>query len=353
MIKKILMVCLCFIMVGCTSSDVEEDMDNVENTIVHTEGDYSIITPHQVSMSRYWHGDYLARYDAIKLPKNLKERSKEFFSVKSNLLSSGLILNKEDIITLQKRNSEENNYSLNMSGEFKVNDVMSVIDPYIVYDIVELDFYDINAKDQLNGISLAVVMHSSVSDDNGSYDLSNDILYEYASSISDNLYNYLVDVKQVDCPIYITYFASSEENATLPGVFIGEKFYKNQKINEKKINEKWAYYPSELGRELDSDLYAKFNLIKSGLHNFIPESTDIIGLAHFMDDQCVSLEIDVNTQAKTYTEIDAMANYLNQLLKASNMVDIEVVVEIKMFDDTYFIIKKDARSHDTIVIDVS
>ena len=338
-------------LVGCSTNEIDEEVGNV--SIIHEVGDYSIITPHEVSMARYWHGDYLSRYDAIKLPKNLKDFSKEYFNVKSNLLSSGLVLTKEDIITLQKRNSEENSYSLNMSGEFSVSDVIKVIDPYIVYDIVELDFYDSKNTDLLTGISLSIVMHSTVSDDNGEYELSDDILFNYASSVSDNLYNYMKDVKQIDVPIYITYFASSEKNSTLPGVFIGEKYYDNEKITENKINEKWAYYPSNLGKDIDPNLASEFDLIKKSLHNFIPESTDIVGLAHFIDDQCDTLEIDINTQAKTYTEIDAMAKYVNQLIVEANLVDIEVIIEIKMFEDTYFTIKKEAQSHKTVVIDVS
>ena len=239
-----------------------------------------------------------------------------------------------------------------MSGEFSVSDVIKVNDPYLVYDIVELDFYDSKNTDKLNGVSLSIVMHSTISDDDGEYDLTDEVLFDYASSISDKLYNYMVDVKEIDAPIYI-YFASSKKNSTLPGVFIGEKYYGGSKVKENKISEKYAYYPSSLGQDLDGELSGKFNMIKDGLHNFIPESTDIIGLAHFIDDKCDLLEIDVNTQAKTYTEIDAMTTYLNQLLIEASMIDIEVIVEVKMFDETYFVIQKEAQSQNTTVIDVS
>ncbi len=349
-------LCAIFLvtLVGCQNNDtVEETGIVVKGT---NKGDYAMVIPYELSEGRYFHGSSTTRYDMIEVEKGLEERSKEYFSVKNYMQIAGKCLTADNLRMLQRRESDEYPYALNPRlGEFEINSAIKVESPYIVYDVVEIPFVQNSDTTKITGVSLAILMNSSVTSEDEKVQIPKERLYNYGSMIGRKLESYVrqFTTLDADCPIYIALYMSSDSGSSVPGTFIGEGYFTGRSGQFTEINEEWALFPTDLAQRLDTTLYTQFVNIKNQIHDFLPENIDMIGLGRFEDKLCKELKIDVNIQAKTYSEISAIAQYIAQLCDVIDTSQMELKIEIKMFDETYFTMVKKVGETEMSIHDMS
>ena len=182
----LLALSLTLSLVGCSPKAPEETGDG---TVIssYSSDDYQTLLPHELSEGRYWRGNTNSRFDLMQMPKELIELSKQHFSVKDNYLQAGQILEYEDIQELQRYESSDHSYGLNPSGNFEISDAIILERPYIVYGIVEIDFISKEDQKTLNGISVGILMNSSVTSGDSTVQIPQDKLYTYASTIGRKL----------------------------------------------------------------------------------------------------------------------------------------------------------------------
>ena len=361
MIKKIILIGLSLILVACGSSTTEVANDEVMVTIdSYDETNYSISVPFDLSSARKWHGDTLSKLDQIEIPKGLQEYSKDYFSIDDNFMEQGSILTKDDIQMLQRRESDDYPYALNPeSGLFDLTTAISVDSPYIVYDVVELDFVDKNNIDQLNGISLAIIMNSTVQNTNDgseiTYDIDDERLYAFASVAGRKLELYMRTKQEVspDLPIYISFYSANDDESYLPGKYIGGGLFEGRSGQFEEINEQWFLLPTTEHTEFDSVLASGYAIMKGEVNIFLPQNVSMIGKAKYVDDSLDYLKIDIDMQAKTYTEMYALAQYVNSLSKEIITKEFELIINIKQNNETVFTITKEKGSLNTVINDLT
>ncbi len=339
---------------ACSKSDsvVDSTSEVIESFV---EGEYSILMPYELSEARYWHGNALSKFDSVEVEKGLNRRTQEFFSTSDYVQSAGLLLDADSIQMLQRRESADYAYALNPSlGDFSINDAITVESPYIVYDVIEVNYYHKDDLDTLAGIGLTILMNSDVSassDSQSTIEIPKDRLYTFGSNAGRKLESYIRQLEGVsfDCPIYIGLYSSAASDSSVPGVYIGEAFFEDRSGQFSEIHEEWALFPSSLAESMDATTYSQFVSIKNEIADFLPENVDIIGLGRFEDDQLQDLKIDINVQAKTYNEINALAQLVSKLCDTIDSTSINLSIDIKMFDTTYFtLIRKEGESEISI-----
>lgn len=357
--KLILSFLMIFALNGCFK---EEESTEESGTVISSQSadQYTKLIPYDLSEARYWHGNAMSRMDAIKVEKGLERRVKHVFSVKEYIQSAGLLLDASDVQMLQRRESDDYPYGLNPPlGSFTVTDAISIESPYLIYDVIEMDFYGMENTQELSGIALAILMNSTVTTNQDGQEATVSIplerLYSYGSNAGRKLERYMRQLTNVeaDCPIYISLYASSAANSSLPGVFIGEGTFTGRSGQFSFIDEQWAIFPSGQAESLDAALYSQFVSIKNSIHDFLPENVDMIGLGRFEDEQIRSLEIDINVQAKTYSEISALAQLVAKQCDELDTSLMDLNIEIKMFDKTYFTMIKNQGDTEMSIHDIS
>lgn len=353
--KKVnLLLCLLLLLgcVGCGNQNQNPEAENGKIVASTTKGQYAKLFPYNSSPARYWHGNVMSRFDAIEVEKGLERRAQAHFSTKEYLQASGSLLDSNALQMLQRRESSDYPYGLNPpSGSFEVTEAITVDSPYLVYDIVEMDFYHSDNTEKIAGIALTILLNSTVTASQDGAETTITIpanrLYTYGSNIGRRLELYMRQLTNVeaDCPIYISLYASAPSDSSLPGTYIGEALFTGRSGQFREINEQWALFPSDTAQSLDATLYSQVVSMKNSIHDFLPENLDLIGLGRFEDNQIRSLKLTINVQAKTYSEVGSLAQYVAQLCDQLDTTSMDLSIEIKMFDKTYFtMVKKQGES---------
>ena len=352
--KKILLLFLLLFLTACQESNLSEDNTSIQID-AYNDTNYSVEIPFDLSGARKWHGDYLSKLDQIEIPKGLQEYSKDYFDVADNFVRQGSLLDDDDVKMLQRRESDEYPYALNPElGAFEVDGTTTIESPYIVYDVVELDF--VNQKtDELSGISLAIIMNSTVTSDGEEYSLSDDRLYTFASVSGRKLELYLRTKEEVDpdLPNDITFYAASDANSYVPGHYIGEGLFEGRSGQFSEISEQWLLVPSTAFSSYDTTLASSISEMKSAINSFLPENVSMIGYAKYQDNDLSYLKINIVMQAKTYTEMYALAQYVNELSQSFINNSFELVIMISQNDEAVFSITKPQGESQTTVNDLT
>ena len=341
---------------GCSSKNQEEKEED-ESVVISSYSDdgYQTLLPHQLSEGRYWRGNTNSRLDLMQIPKELMELSKKHFPVKNNYLLDGQILEYEDIQELQRYESTDHPYGLNPDGPFEISEAITLDRPYIVYGVVEMDFVSTEDKSSLNGISLAILMNSTVSHEDSTVEIPQDKLYIYASTVGRKLERYMRNKPEVDAdlPIYITFYSSNSASSTVPGSFIGEGLFTGRSGQFTPIDEQWVMVPSDEATAKDGVLASQFATVKAGLKDFMPENVNIIGKARYHGEIADYLKLTVSVQAKSYTEIYSLMQLLNELSVNFTSTELELIIEIRQMDETVMVLYREPGAMKTWVLDIS
>ncbi|OCN04736.1 hypothetical protein A4S06_10605 [Erysipelotrichaceae bacterium MTC7] len=367
---KMTLVVLCSLLflVSCGKSDSGGEKAIVTEPIV--AGDYKILKSKATNDTRKTHIDFnRGWYDVESVGNGLTKFSKEHFSPESYYMMEGQILSRDDLQVgvimedqegLLGRKSEVNTYGLNPTKgtTMPINSAGTTITvgekTTPIIDIFELDFVQEATDDpEVEGISFAIVLNPEVTDESGkTITIDDSMLYKIGEEASISLLDYLHKDPAIgnSKPICMTLFKAQSSDESLPGSFIG-KGYGKESISFSEVNETWVVYPSTTADKLDPVLSTQFNSLKEGLFMIVPNDIGVIGRGKFEDDRLTKLQITVQTQAKTYTELTAILQTTNELLQNFDSDSYEISVRfINNTNEFFAMIQRDQGTKDTKVI---
>lgn len=351
--KKILgLLLLSLMLTGCLNQSPEI---TEEPTVVikGEQGNYNHVVPFDSNSLRF----HRPGSNYKEIGQGLIYLSKEYFPVSTNDLKEGNIVadyNKEFRPLIFLRESQNNPVGLNPSKEtkVKVNDKTEVTGPLLISDLFEINFVSNKNADKMTGAAFALVLNKTISgDDSRQVTVDDKVLYEFATKIAGpKLESYLRKKPELSgVPIVIAIYTIDNGNQSIPGNYIAKAKFVNRQGQFEKVNHKWVLFPTNNGRS--ADLVTNENIVsmKRSLTGFIPDDIGIIAYGEYYNDKMNQLQVKINVQTKTYTEVLALSHYIGELLLTFDTGS-KVVVEIKSLNETLAIIKKDVGKSGVEVI---
>lgn len=322
--KLIKLLLILFIAAGCQKQKSDPVSELQFDAKDH--GEYTIVYPEVLSNARNWHPQVLCEKDMMNLGKRMQDLCKSVFSPDDYDLAPGSILDYEDVIELQRRCSENAPYGLNPEhGEYPTEN--GVLDsPYLISDVIELNF--ISKKDSNDKKSAITIVMNSVK-------CSKKELLNAGVNASKRLIQYIHEMKGVEENPLILIYASVDLNSTLPGQFLG--ILTDELI---ELDEQWVYLPSSEAEKIDSDLSYEFEQLKEKVKFFLPEHVDMTAEVLFINKEAAEMNMDVHVQAKTYTEMNALALCLASSLEEISNMNLKITCQIRVMDTVLFVLER-------------
>lgn len=365
--KKLLVLLLVSVMLVSCSKPKDTTDDTTQPGTLDTveKGDYQTIEPFVGSPTRAQHGNSLGRFDLINIDKRLIEYSKNEFSTDTYSIAEGQVIDinlyqqlvmqrysEENIIGLNPARDDSKTYDLNSTGS------ETIVNPVLVEDLIEKNFYKTSDTKTLAGISFALVMRKAqvINETTGQTVMFDDSkLYAYGQQIANQLNNYLRSEKYEvvgDLPIYITIYATTSGNSYLPGYMLGGAVYEGRSTATfNAINEQWIMLSSSDAQAKASTLSSQFDYVKSLISQYIPnESVGFVGKALLVDNNVSELTLEVTCGFKSYLEVSALVQKINALLTNFGSYTFSIKVNVKYYDETMVTMKSDDYQSETVVI---
>ncbi len=352
--KKISIVLLSILLVGCSSAQTEPTV-NVINTA--EVGEYAYVLPFESTEIRYSH----VSADATEIGAGMERYAKKYFPVDEYYAMEGQIISDYDSLfkpLIKLRESEENPQGLNPSTGSLFDTGTSlgqvVLENNIILDLFEMNFLDKDTG-ELAGIAITLVARDAnktiIDGVEKEFTIGEDQLYNYMSNAGRKLESYMRNLPLVgDVPIMIALYNIASSDDTLAGGFIGEGLFEGRLGQFNRVSEEWVLYPSVEAFNIDATVYTQFNNFKSSLTGFIEENIGVIAKGLYVDDSLNKLIIQVNTYVKTYSEAHALTQYCIELLNNFTSDTYSIVVEIKLSDETISVIQRDIATDKAEVI---
>lgn len=341
--RKIIISLIVLLISACSAQNVDTGGNLLSAQI---EGEYSILIPFEASSIRSYHGTYLSKADRIEVGSRLLEKTKSVFDPSVMFISEGQILSMDDLSKLVKRESSENPYGLNppSGSSFVVNDSgASIENAVVVADVVEVDFYTgSNTKPVLSGIAFTIVLNGSIKDASGStITIDENRLYAYGSDMGRKLERYIRTISNLeDIPVYIALYSTQSLDASLPGHYIGEGLFDGRSGQFSQNTESWFIFPSNAAANFDPKTDASFSRFKAEVADFVPDALGVIAQGRYEEDGLNHLVIEIQLQAKTFTEIYALSYLVMDLLSQFESGDYDIIVKINDIDENLALISQ-------------
>lgn len=350
--RKLFLLLLVFVLVACGQS-VEEETDKPNETVSvgGGAGEYSILMPFKISPLRQEYANNYRETDLMEMGRGLIEESKEFFSTKTYSIGEGSVITPKRYYELLGRESESNVYGLNKEGNLELEDGTVLERPQYISNIVELNFHKTNNREQVDGVSVALVMKRIQILDatiGSTTRLTDDVLYQVGIPLGQQLHSYLRTLEGMgDIPIYISLYVQESDQDTLPGKylpghFIGHAFFESARSGDfVRTNTAWEMLNSETVLKQAPKTYSDFSEIKRNLTKFMgDESVGIVGKGLMDGSKVKEIQIEVTTGPKTYLELMGLAEAMKKDLSLFDDLGVKVNVNIKIFQNTRMVISK-------------
>lgn len=352
--KYIPLLIILLLLTGCDATP-EEPTEG--GTLIESvnDNDYPVLIPFESSPVRQYHGTYLGRPDFMEVGSRSLEKSKAYFNPDDYFIGEGQILTSTLLGRLVRRESADNPYGLNppSGSSFKTGEGdNAILDAVVVADVVETDFYQgSSASPQLAGMSLVIVLNQTLTDETGAQiTITDDRLYEYGADMGRKLERFIRTLTDLeDIPVYITLFSTESADASLPGHFIGEGYFDGRSGQFSPNSEIWVLFPSTAATTMDPVVDSAFMVFRERIKDFIPESLGIIAEGRYVDGVCDFLRITVTIQAKTYTEVNSLIQYVAQLIQEFEQNEYDMIVKINSIDESLAFIQRDADGRITVI----
>lgn len=335
--KKILVVFLCLILVGC--KDTENIVDNIEYTLNHSGGYYRIYMPYKAGVGeKYFITESNNQYDIDYIEKELLDISSEYFMTSSVYYQEGQYLTKKNLIKLLK-----NDY-LNKGNKINIDGIS--FEPTYIVSVYEENFLD--KQGNLNGISLGIVInrHQTYKTKSGKFatkTVSEEEVINYAKNQVPLLLEYIRSNKNVDdVEIIIAIYVESSPNSTVSGNY---KYYGITTTNDvtwKKLNNSKHYVNSATAKSIDSNSYNNYKVFENKIYNSL-SSLYISGMGYYQSNKLTKIDIRITRNTYSYGELLLLGNVISENI-IKYLGNIEVIVEIRGINDIKAYISKEADS---------
>lgn len=363
MIKKISLIFgVCLLLVGCSnSSNNEEGLTDVpQNQVIEgNQGEYSIITPFVSSPLRQIYSQNYREIDTLEIGRRLQDKSKEYFSTDDYLISEGSIINIARYNELVTTKSSNNPYGLNpernsqpfvekiKDSTGKIISEVTIPNPRFVKSLYELNFYKDSNREEISGISIAVVLNRyQISNPELGLlqEISDDSLFQVANDmIAVQLNAYLRTLSETkDVPVMIAFYVqnSSTDNLTgnyLPGTYIGHGLFEGGRdaASLTRDNEAWFLLNSNDASTLIPESYHAFFKFQNEVADFLrDENTGVVGSTFTINNEVKEIDIAINLGAKTELEIYGLTQFVSQKIMDLNRTQVPITIRINMFQNT-------------------
>lgn len=337
----------------------EKDEDAPISVLDSKKGDYSILVPFQSSPLRQSYASSFREVDMMEIGSRLQEKSKEHFNPKNYSLSEGSLIDRERYGNLLRNQSDENPNGLNLSS-FEIQDgSVTITDPEFVSDIIEINFHKSDKIDQLDGVSVALVLKRvQVLDPKvgSTHKLSDETLYKVGQTLGLRLYSYLSGLEGMnDIPIYIGLYAQESDvdklpGKYLPGYYIGHAFFESRSDQFVRDNESWLLLNENTALDIVPEAASGFSRFRKSVYTFASdENIGVVGKGFLVDDRLQRIHIEVITGAKTYLEMYGLAQYVDQQLSFFDGYSVPITVDIKIYQNTRIVIEKQPDKSSEII----
>lgn len=340
--KRLVILAMVLGLVSCTATQPEAKVEVLEAA---NPGDYAVMVPFDASPTRYNHGIYLGKVDLMDVGGRLVEKSKAVFEVETHVLAEGNILSLTRVNALLNREATDNPYGLNPpKGSVFESGVgnLTIPDAILVADLLEINFYTgVPSDPKLAGISIALVFNATLEVNGQAITITDEKLTDYATTAGRKLERYLRSLPDLETvPILIALYKTQKADATLPGIYFSQATFTAREGQFVDLNEEWVLFPSQAALQNDVQTSTAFNTYRNAVLAFVPESVGTVGQGFYEDGQLKTLNITVQIQAKTYTEIYALTQILADNLSLFTQTDLAITVKLKSVTDVVAMIER-------------
>ncbi|MCC5889154.1 MAG: CamS family sex pheromone protein [Alkalibacterium sp.] len=337
-------------------NDVEDEASTVEaqfdsgyyRPVINEDGTYS------VSQSRGLTRGLNSNISLETFEEDLMRHSQRFFPTEDHFFQEGQFIPADTINSWLSRQepeeeepeeseeeteeteetSEETEETVDLGLNPEENEFDSIQDrnPMYLSSVLEHNFY-VQSEDglELSGISIGLALNSVDYFDGGNSEqvIDRDTLLEEGQRMADEIMPQLREIEGLeDVPIVIGLYEHSRRDSLAPGTFIALSVSENGSTsvnNWQAINEQRIVFPLEGMQSAEGNSFANF---RSEIENFFPNVSGITGIAHYVEEQLMHLEISIMTQFYGKGEIIAFTQYINET--ATSFLPDTVPVEIKL-----------------------
>lgn len=327
------------------ASTVEAQFDSgYYRPVINEDGTYS------VSQSRGLTRGLNSNISLETFEGDLMRHSQRFFPTEDHFFQEGQFIPSSTINSWLSRQEpeeeeeeEENEETTEEVAEETVdlglnpeeNEFDSIQDrnPIYLSSVLEHNFYVQSEEGlELSGISIGLALNSvDYFGPQGEYEqvIDREELIEEGQRMADEILPQLREMEGLeDVPIMIGLYEHSRRDSLAPGTFIAQSVSENGSTstgNWQAINERRIVFPLEGMQSAEGNNFANF---RSEIENFFPNVSGITGIAHYIEEQLVNLEISIVTQFYGKGEIIAFTQYINET--ATSFLPDTVPVEIKL-----------------------
>lgn len=348
--KIVIGVLLMFMFSACTPNNTP----NNPNEIIRLEGQYAMVNDFVPSPNRIYHGTTLPIHQALEVGARLLAHSKAHFSVDEYYLQEGRVITLSHLSNLVRRESPTNPIGLNPpSGSlFPSGTGVDIADSVIVSNVLEVNFMQRrNDGFTLAGMAVAIVLNPLQSVGTSQVRITNERLFEYGSDMGRRLESFLRTLPGVgNIPIFITLYSVESVDAILPGGMIGSGLFLSRSGQITPLRESWIILPSAASNTIDPLVHNVLLQLRSNVQTLLPEAIGLFGRARVVNDVMDAMIIDVNTNVRTYTELQAVTHLILSELQAFESRSLHIKVHIRNMNSTLVLIEKKANDDDFTII---
>ncbi len=346
----VMIVCLSLVFSACGSNG------NTGESTALANNEYAAILPYESSDTRVKHVGLISDADTrVQIETGLMDLSKTYFSPNDVSFKTQKFLDFDELDATDGsrgllgtlRDDNPNGLNPGTDEEFDTGNG-TVKGAVILIDIYELDWY---ANDNLQGISIGLVINNSVGDDD--IEIEDEQLQAYLQVTSEKLVNYMqsrFNEVTASVPIYICAYELADDNTDSLGGYVYSGYFRNNTSQYQEIDEEWVRCPSTALSTKSPKVYEEFTAFVDDLDDVIADDTYVVGSAKFEGDDMAKLEINITAHGKTAGEMLAVAQAARESLSGFSSSDCTYTVNIVDNGTTYCMLKRYAGSKDVTVV---
>lgn len=353
-----LLLASCDVLPDPVGPDEETTEENDENTAQTTEDGDTVIIESRIDSDYYRpviteEGTYapsLNRGITRELNSNvniktfeedLMRLSQRYFSTEDHFFQEGQFLPAGTVDSWLQRSRElteeeidDGEENLGLNPEDNGSTDPETRNPNYLSSVLEQDYYT-QSEDgmELAGLSVGLALNSvDYYGDQGQdiQEIPREELLEEGKRIADEVISRMREIEGLETvPITVGLYEQSTRDDFAGGVYISQGISEEGATSVsdwEAINEDRLVFPIEGMQSAEGNQFANF---KSEVEKFFPNLSGVTGIAHYMDDNLATLQIEIVTQFYGKGEIIAFTQYLNQAANSylAESLPIEIKVE--------------------------
>lgn len=331
---------------GCST------LDKVSETGQKQE--YTAVLPYGESDTRVKHVGIMSDVDTrIQIEDGLMDLSKPYFSPSKVKYKTHEFLDYDELDATDgsrgllgtNRDENPNGLNPNKSDTFDTGNG-TVEGATILVDIYELDWY---SGDQLNGISLSLVVNSEVDGKR----IKKGKMRDYLKVTSTKLVNYMrsrFNKISDNIPIYIAAYELNNDGDASMGGYIYSGYFQNNQQTFKNIKEEWYRVPSNDFTKADAKTAKEFTEFENVVSRSLSDTSYVIATAKYENGKLTRMDIEITAHGKTAGEIQMVSQVVEDELTSFTAAECKYTVKIIDNNKTYYMMNREPNSNGVNVV---